>query len=112
MLVANPDLKGIIGTCDAHIIGATAALERQERQDEVIMSAIDGSKTAMEIMKDGGPIKALAWNSPQEIGRASVSTVVRLLNGDDIPANKMMVLKATLITPENVDDIYDPDSAF
>ena len=112
MLVANPNIKAIIGTCDAHVIGATAAAERQGKADQVIMGAIDGSKTAMEIMMDGGPIKALAWNSPQEVGRAGATETIRLLNGDQTPASRTMVIKALLITPENVEDIYDPNSAF
>ncbi|NLG85732.1 MAG: sugar ABC transporter substrate-binding protein [Firmicutes bacterium] len=112
MLVAHPNLKAIIGTCDAHVIGATAAAERQGKADQIIMGAIDGSKTAMEIMMNGGPIKALAWNSPQEVGRAGATATIRLLNGDEVPASKTMVIKAVLITPENVKDIYDPNSAF
>lgn len=112
MLVANPNLKAIIGTCDAHVIGATAAAERQGKADQIIMGAIDGSKTAMEIMKNGGPIKALAWNSPQQVGRAGATATIKLLNGDETPASRTMVIKAVLITPDNVEDIYDPNSAF
>jgi ABC-type sugar transport system substrate-binding protein len=29
MLVAHPNIRMIIGTCDAHVVGATAAAKRQ-----------------------------------------------------------------------------------
>ena len=111
MIVANPNIAAIIGTCDAHIIGATSAAERLERSD-ILMGAIDGSKTAMEMMKDGRCIVALAWNSPQEVGHAAVSGTIGLLNGEATPQSRTMIIKGVMITPENVDQYYDPDSAF
>lgn len=111
MIAANPDIKAIIGTCDAHIIGASSAAERLNKSD-IIMGAIDGSKTAMELMKDGKSIKALAWNSPKEVGRAAVCATIALLNGDGAPESRTMVIKGVMITPSNVDQFYDPTSAF
>lgn len=111
MIAANPDIKAIIGTCDAHIIGAASAAERLNKKD-IIMGAIDGSKTAMELMKDGKSITALAWNSPKEVGRAAVCGAIALLNGDGAPASRTMVIKGEMITPDNVDQFYDPNSAF
>lgn len=111
MIAANPDIKAIIGTCDAHIIGASSAAERLGKND-IIMGAIDGSKTAMELMKAGKSITALAWNSPKEVGRAAVCGTIALLNGDSAPASRTMVIKGEMITPDNVDQFYDPNSAF
>ena len=64
MLAANPDLKCIVGTCDAHIVGATSAAEQLGLAENLIMGAVDGSKAAYEIMLDNGPIVALGLNSP------------------------------------------------
>lgn len=112
MLAANPDLKCIIGTCDAHIVGATSAAEQLGLEDNLIMGAVDGSKAAYEIMLDDGPIVALGLNSPYEVGEAAVRTILGYLNDGELPESKTLQLEPTLVTPENVDDYYDPDSAF
>jgi len=102
MLVANPNLKCIIGTCDAHVVGAYAAAKRQGRDESVIMGAVDGSKAAVEIMQAGGSIKALGVNSPIVVGEVAARTIVNLLNDPtQIPASKLMAMQPELLTPDN-----------
>lgn len=102
MLVANPDLKCIIGTCDAHVVGAYAAAKRQGRDDSIIMGAVDGSKAAVEIMQTGGSIKALGVNSPIVVGEVAARTIMNLLNDPaQVPASKLMAMQPELLTPEN-----------
>ncbi|WP_283674747.1 sugar ABC transporter substrate-binding protein [Butyricicoccus sp. Marseille-Q5471] len=104
MLVANPNLKCIIGTCDAHVVGAYAAAKRQGRDQSVIMGAVDGSKAAVEIMKAGGSIKALGVNSPVVVGEVAARTIVNLLNDSaNVPTSKLMAMQPELLTPENCD---------
>lgn len=112
MLAANPDLKCIIGTCDAHIVGATSAAEQLGLTDNLIMGAVDGSKPAYEIMREGGPIVALGLNSPYEVGEAAARVLLGYLNDGTIPESKTLQLQPTLVTPETVDQYYDPNSAF
>ncbi len=112
MLVANPNLKAIIGTCDAHVVGATAAAKRQGRDQGLIMATVDGSRPAMEIMKNGGPIKALALNSPKEVGTIATRITIALLNGEYNPPSKTMFMAPVLVTVENVEKYYDPNSEF
>lgn len=112
MLAANPDLKCIVGTCDAHIVGATSAAEQLGLAENLIMGAVDGSKAAYEIMLDNGPIVALGLNSPYEVGEAAVRVILGYLNDGTIPVAKTLQLEPTLVTPENVQDYYDPNSAF
>lgn len=112
MLVANPNLKAIVGTCDAHIVGATAAARRQGRDQGLLMVAVDGSRPALEIMKNGGPIKALALNSPKEVGTIATRITIALLNGEYTPTSKTMVMTPVLVNEANVDKYYDPKSEF
>lgn len=112
MLVANPNMKAVIGTCDAHVVGATAAARRQGRDRSLIMAAVDGSRPALEIMKAGGPIKALALNSPKEVGAIATRMTIALLNGGYKPDSKTMFMAPVLVTEENVDQYYDPQSEF
>ncbi len=112
MLSANQNLKCIIGTCDAHIVGATSAAEQLGLEDNLIMGAVDGSKGALEIMKDGGPIVALGLNSPYEVGEAAARTILGYLNEGTIPSTKTLQMEPTLVTPDMVDDYYNPDAAW
>lgn len=112
MLAANPDLKCIIGTCDAHVVGATSAAEQLGLEDNLIMGAVDGSKSALEIMKEGGPVVALGLNSPYEVGEAACRVLLGYLNDGVIPESKTLTMEPTLVTAENVDDYYDPNSEF
>lgn len=112
MLAANPDLKCIIGTCDAHIVGATRAAEALGLSENLMMGAVDGSKAAIEIMMAGGPIVVLGLNSPSEVGIAAGKTVLNYLNGGTLPSAKTLTLQPAKITPENVKEYYNPDSAF
>lgn len=107
MLIAHPNLKAILGTCDAHVVGATAAAKRQGLDEGLIMGGVDGSKAAMEIMQDGGPIKVLALNSPNDVGRAAARAMVSfLVDGTTMPS-KHMIIEGGVVTPDNVDDYMD-----
>ncbi|HML38170.1 MAG TPA: sugar ABC transporter substrate-binding protein [Bacillota bacterium] len=107
MLVAHPDLMAILGTCDAHVVGATAAAKRQGLDANIIMGGVDGSKAAMQIMKDGGPIKVLALNSPIDVGTCAARSMIAYLAGGIAPASKMMVIKGGVVTPDNVDQYIE-----
>lgn len=112
MLSANQNLKCIIGTCDAHVVGATSAAEQLGLADNLIMGAVDGSKGALEIMKDGGPIVALGLNSPYQVGEAAARTILGYLNDGTLPTTKTLQMEPTLVTPDIVDDYYDPEAAW
>lgn len=112
MLAAHQDLKCIIGTCDAHIVGATSAAEQLGMEDQLMMGAVDGSKAALEIMKNGGPIVALGLNSPYEVGENAARVLLGYLNEGTVPDAKRLNMAPTLVTPDNVDDYYNPDAAF
>lgn len=112
MLSAHPELKCIIGTCDAHIVGATRAAEALGLEENLIMGAVDGSKAAMEIMQADGPIVVLGLNSPTQVGIAAGKTMLEYLNDGTLPAAQILALEPVKITPENVADYYNPDSAW
>jgi ribose transport system substrate-binding protein len=111
MLVAHPDLKCIIGTSDPQVVGAAAAMRRLGKEN-VMLAACDGSRTASEIMKNGGPIKVLGINSPIEAAKLTVRLVIRVLNGEGVPEAKLTFMEPFIVTVENIDEYYDPNSAF
>lgn len=107
MLIAHPNLKAILGTCDAHVVGATAAAKRQGLDEGIIMGGVDGSKAAMEIMQEGGPIKVLALNSPNDVGRAAARAMMQFLVDGTTTESKRMIIEGGVVTPENVDEYID-----
>ncbi|MEG2621555.1 MAG: sugar ABC transporter substrate-binding protein [Clostridia bacterium] len=112
MLSANPDLKCIIGTCDAHIVGATRAAEALGLEKGLIMGAVDGSKAAMQIMLENGPIVVLGLNSPSQVGIAAGKTILTYLSEGTLPAAQTLTLQPAKITSANIADYYNPDSAW
>ena len=107
MLIAHPNLKAILGTCDAHVVGATSAAKRQGLDENIIMGGVDGSSAAMEIMKEGGPIKVLALNSPNDVGRSAARAMTALLTDGTTVPSKRMIIEGGVVTPENVDEYMD-----
>jgi ribose transport system substrate-binding protein len=85
---------------------------RRLGKENVMLAACDGSRTASEIMKNGGPIKVLGINSPIEIAKLSVRLLIRTLNGEDAPEAKLTFMEPFIVTTDNIDEYYDPNSAF
>ena len=68
--------------------------------------------TLLQLMGGDADIVALGLNSPYEVGEAAVRVILGYLNDGTIPDSKTLQLEPTLVTPENVQDYYDPNSAF
>ena len=79
-------------------------------QDKVLItSAADGEKSCLEMVKNGD-FDATAMNSPSALGHMAFTVAVKLMNGESLP--KEVYTEATCVTKENVDQYYNPDSAF
>lgn len=111
MLVAHPNLKAIIGTSDPQVVGAAAAIRRLGKSG-ILLAACDGSRTASENMKNGGPIKILGINSPIEASKLTVRFLIQVLNGGPAPKTQLTFMKPYLVTEKNINEYYDPNSAF
>jgi ribose transport system substrate-binding protein len=57
-----------------------------------------------------GEFSATALNSPRELARLVVESVVKFLNGEQL--NKVIYTPAVLITKDNVDQYFDPEALF
>ena len=69
----------------------------------------DGQKEAYELIK-AGKFGATALNSPMELARLVVESVVKFLDGEQ--QDKVIYTPAVLITKDNVDRYYDPKALF
>lgn len=113
LLTAHPDINVVLGENDSMVLGARKALEAAGRLDEVILvAAADGQKEAYDLIRTG-EYGATGLNNPNEIARQAVAIGVQAFNGE-LPEGtpKTTYTDPAVITQENVDTYYDPDSLF
>ncbi|MFC2125302.1 substrate-binding domain-containing protein [Bacteroidota bacterium] len=109
ILVAHPDVDLLVAENDAMGMGALRAINEAGRSGEILIVAYDGQKEAYELINDG-KFGATALNSPEELARIVVESVVKYLDGEQL--NKIIYTPAVIITKDNVDKYYDPDALF
>jgi ribose transport system substrate-binding protein len=113
LLTAHPDINVVLGENDSMVLGARSALQAADRLDEVILvAAADGQKEALELIQEG-EYGATGLNNPNQIARRAVEIGLQALNGE-LPADtpKLTVTEPAVITQDNVDSYYNPDSLF
>jgi len=109
ILSAHPEVNLLVAENDAMAMGALKAIEESGKADQVLIVGYDGQKEAYELIKEGR-YGATALNSPGELARLVVESVVRYKNGQRL--DKVVHTPAVLITRENVDKYYDPGALF
>lgn len=108
LLQAYPEgeIEVIYAQCDVMALGALKALKSAGREEIKIIS-IDGQKEAYEAIKDGSMVGTFTYPFP---GAEGVKTAIKLIDGESV--DKVIDMPSQLITEDNVDDVYDPDSVF
>ena len=109
ILVAHPDINLLIAENDAMGMGALKAIQEAGKSDNILVVGFDGQKEAYELII-AGKYSATALNSPKELARLVVESVVKYLEGGQM--DKVIHTPAVLITKDNVDRYYDPESLF
>lgn len=84
LLLAHPELRGVFAINDNTALGAMAALEATGKQD-VFIVGYDATPEAKQAIRKGGPLKADVIQYPTAIGRATIETVARFLEGETVP---------------------------
>ena len=90
-------------------MGALKAIEESGKSDEILVVGYDGQKEALELIMEGR-YGATALNSPRELARLVVESVVKYKN--DWRLDKVIHTPAVLITKDNVDRYYDQNALF
>jgi ribose transport system substrate-binding protein len=93
---------------DPMILGAINVLkEAGYKPGEVFLVGVDGQREAFEAIKEGW-LQATAIYATG--GALGLDMAVRVLKGEPVP--KRIITETPVITPENVDDFYNPDSQY
>lgn len=109
ILTAHPEVNLLVAENDAMAMGALKAVEEAGKEDQILVVGYDGQKEAYELIMEG-KYGATALNSPGELARLVVESVVRYKNGQRL--DKMIHTPAVVITRENVDRYYNPHALF
>lgn len=110
LLAQNPDLDAIFCENDSMCLGALKVVEDQGLSEQVIIAGVDGQKEALEAIMAGGAYKSTGLNNSDQIGRAGFHRMMAILAGASPPQDS--VFPSPLITDENVERFYNPDSVF
>jgi ribose transport system substrate-binding protein len=109
ILSAHPDVNLLVAENDAMAMGALKAIEESGKADDILVVGYDGQKEALELIMEG-KYGATALNSPKELARLVVESVVRYKN--ELRLDKVIHTPAVLITKDNVDRYYDQNALF
>lgn len=103
-LQAYPDLSGIFAINDPGALGAVAAIERANKQDDIIIIGFDGQPEGKAAIRDG-KIYADPIQFPKQIGRQTVQTAMRYLSGEEV--QRVQLIETALYRQE--DGLNDPE---
>ena len=108
ILTAHPDVNLLVAENDAMGMGALKAIDESGKSN-ILIVGYDGQKEAYELIREG-KFGATALNSPEELARLVIESVVRYKNGERL--DRIIHTPAVLITRDNVDSYYDPQALF
>jgi ribose transport system substrate-binding protein len=80
-----PDLAGIFAINDPSALGARAALEKADKDDQVRLVGFDGQPEGKLAIKEG-KIFADPVQHPERIGRETARAIARYFEGEKVPA--------------------------
>jgi len=109
ILSAHPEVNLLVAENDAMAMGALKAIEEAGRTEDILVVGYDGQKEAYELIMEG-KYGATALNSPEELARLVVESVLRYKNG--LRLDKVIHTPAVLITKDNVEGYYDEHALF
>jgi ribose transport system substrate-binding protein len=110
LLAANPKIDAVFCENDSMCLGAQRAIADAGRTDEMFLCGVDGQKEALLQIKNGTNYACTGLNNSDQIGRAGFERLMAILAGAVPPHDTY--LPSPLITIDNVEKFYDPDSLF
>lgn len=81
----HPDLAGIFAINDPSALGARAALEKADKDDQIYLIGFDGQPEGKQAIKEG-KIYADPVQYPERIGRETARIIADYFEGEKVPA--------------------------
>lgn len=93
------EIQGVYAHNDEMALGAIAAIEAAGRQDEILVTGLDGQNNAIQAVKDG---KMFATFTFPYVAPEGIQYAYSICAGEDVPAN--VILESATIDASNVDE--------
>jgi len=110
LLAANPKIDAVFCENDSMCLGAQRAIADAGRTNEIFLCGVDGQKEALLQIKNGTNYACTGLNNSDQIGRGGFARLLGILAGAS--PEKDTYLPSPLITKDNVEKYYDPNSLF
>lgn len=109
---AHPDANLVVGENDSMVLGAVQAAKAAGLDGILFAAAADGQREALEMIKEG-TYGATGLNDPDLVGRTAFDIAYKAFKGE-LPADfpKLHLTPADVISADNVDKYYNPQSVF
>ncbi len=110
MIQAAPTMNCIVAENDSMALGAYTAVKNAGKENDIlILAAADGQKEALALIKEG-KYGATGLNIPSFVAEKTLEIILKHLNGEAVPA--LVNTEPACINASNIDQYYNPDSAF
>jgi len=110
LLAANEQIDAVFCENDSMCLGAQTAIADAGRSEEMFLVGVDGETAALEAIMNGTNYGATGLNNSDQIGRAAFNRLMSILAG--ATPEKDTYLPSPLITSDNVQQFYNPESKF
>lgn len=110
MLVRYDKIEVVFCENDSMCLGAQKAIQDANRSKEMFLVGVDGEKAALVQILKGTNYAATGLNNSDQIGRAAFHRLMAILAG--ATPEKDTILPSPLITIDNVQRYYNPNSVF
>lgn len=97
ILQANPEIDAVFACNDMMALGAIEAISLSKTKKKIIVVGFDAIQDSRDAILNGTMSASIAQN-PEEMGRLSVETAIKAINGENIPPE--IPVKIELITKE------------
>ncbi len=104
-LAEYPNLNMILGINDGGALGAHYAViaAGKDQPDKFFVGGIDAVPEALAAIKTGGAYQATVTQSPEQIGRLAVRTMVAAIKG--LPVETAQFIEYLPVNPANIDEV-------
>lgn len=110
ILQAQPEIDAVYTQDDGMALGVVQAIEEAGRDDIQFVTGAGGGKDVFESIRDGGLISATLLYPPTMI-MDGIDVATDIAQGEE-PEDELVIIEATEVTEDNVEEYYDPDSKF
>jgi ribose transport system substrate-binding protein len=110
LLAKHKDLSAIFCENDSMCLGAQKAVNDAGLSEKIFLAGVDGQKEALKAILDGSNYEVTGKNDAEEIGTLGFQRLVDILAGKQV--EKDTVVPSPVITKDNAEAEYDPNSIF